>query len=360
MKTTYAILGLAAAILMGLLAWILVDSRHTPNETADGVSARNAPAPHAADADGLAHGRAAAEDAPALPPLDCAHPDGDAARSKAGAVSTAQLCVEFQQLAGQQTKADPTTQRVLARKTLDSLVDAQLVAAALAAEQTAVSDADIDAAFAQLPVVQANPDKGVLQEVLRRQGVDLTMIRRDLRRRLELTRLVSARGDVEPRLAEMEQEWQAHPERYQQDGGVQVQAYIARVSPGAPAEAAAKAQETARAFAAAVPNSAPEKLPQELQLQTLPPFLLEPNQLEPDLVAAVAPLQPGQWTQAVRTRAGWMVCKVLERKAGTARSLDEVRQEIAQRLRAGKVLAERNRILAALRSAAAIEVLIDL
>lgn len=360
MKLTHVVNGLAVTLLAAVLAWTFLDSGPAPHAAGEDQVAVAARKAAAGTADGARPLPAATVAAPAQAALDCAHAKGDAARSKAGAVSVADLCLEVQQLAGNQAKGDQAAQRAQARQTLERMIDRQLVAAALAAEHTAVSEPDIDAAFGQLPAAKTGPTEVPLQDVLRSQGVDVATVRRELRRRLELARLVAGHGDVEPRAAEIDQEFTDHPERYQQGGGSQVQAYIARVAPGATSETENGARQAAQAFAAAVQSAAPDTLAPAQRLPALPPFDVQPNEQEPGLVAAVTKLQPGQWTPALRTRAGWLVCKVLEHKAATARPLAEARPDIVQRLRAVKRLAEQTRILAELRAAAAIELLVAL
>jgi hypothetical protein len=325
-----------------VLFWSLQDSAHAPHAGAVDEPAAKDRATTSATQAAVKQAEAAREPTTAAKrALDCNQPKGDAARSTAGVISVTELCTEFQQLSGQQAKGEPKAQRTQARQTLDMLIDEQLVTAALAADHVTITDADIDEAFAQLPMVKANTDKVALQEALHRQGIDMAVLRRDLRRRVLFARLVAARGNTEPQPLEIDLEVTQHPEHYQKDSGTQIQAYIARVAPNAPPEVVEQAHKSAETFAIAVDNAAPETLPKDKQLQALPPFEVQANELEPGLVAAVAPLQPGQWTPAVRTRAGWLVGKVVARKAV-------------------KKLSEQARLIAELRKSAAIEVLVDL
>lgn len=358
MKPSYVLMIVAVAALAAVLVWALREPQPEP-PPADVVQpepARPLAPPAKTIVAPPATPRIAGPKGP-LVPLDCAHPAGDAARFSNGAVTVAEICAELQALSGPQGKAEPATERVRARHILDRQLDARLVALALAEEHTAVTEGEIDTALAHLPSNKAGVD---VAAQLKRQGIDIEVVRRELRRRLEQSLLLALRGQASSAGGDIDREYAEHPERYQQGAGTQVQAYIARTAPNAPAETEDKARLAAEAFALAVQTTPPQALAKAQQLAALPPFAVQPNELEPGLTAALAGLQSGQWTPAVRTRAGWLVAKVVDRTDGTPRPLAEVRGEIVQRLAAEHKHAELLRIFAALRAAAAIEVLVDL
>lgn len=237
MKVAYVLMALAVMALVAVVAWTFRDAGH-PQPTAleeqpaeaRAASARATPAPRPTQQ------AVPRQPTAPKPALDCAQGKGDAARSRAGSVSVADLCAEFEQLAGTQAHGDPTVQRAQARRTLDRMIDRQLIAAALSAANRAVTDADVDAAIAQLPATRPQTAPSAAPEEVRRQSDEAAMVRRELRQRLELAKLAAGRGEEDPRPGEIAQEYEQHPERYEQGGGTQVQAYLARVPRGATQE----------------------------------------------------------------------------------------------------------------------------
>jgi hypothetical protein len=357
MKVAYVLAGAAVLALGAVLVWTTTDRDRPGSANRDPVTQASATGKTVPDRE---HPEAGAAAAPTVHPvLDCAAPAGDAGRTDKGSVSAADLCGEFLVLAGKKARVTTPIERGIARQTLERMLDEQLIAAALAEDHTAVTEADVDAGFAELDV--HDPARPSLTEQLKRQGVDVAVVRRELRRRLQRTRLVEHRGQTEPKQAEVVQEYQGHPELYvKPGGGTKVQGYLSRVAPHASAEADQKAHKTAEAFALAARTQDPAAMLLKDKPETLAPFVVEAGGLEPGLAAALANVAPGQWILPVRTKAGWLVAKVLERVQGQRLELAEASPSIVVRLRELKRVAEEKRILATLRAAAHLEILVDL
>lgn len=157
---------------------------------------------------------------------------------------------------------------------------------------------------AELAAVQRRTGQVGAAAAMQNQGIDVDDVRAALRQRMELARLVAVRGSDVLAAGEVETAFQTHPERYQLGGGVQVKPYLARVPLQAAAAVQDKAHAGAVAFAAAVATTDPESLPLDSRLESLQPFVVQQNELEPALLAALGPLHVGQWTGTVRTKVG--------------------------------------------------------
>ncbi|MBI5609997.1 MAG: peptidyl-prolyl cis-trans isomerase [Deltaproteobacteria bacterium] len=352
---------MAAAVVLavgGVVYWLW--ARPAAVVSKDATDRDQGPAEEAARRAQAGDAQTELPDAPTAVLLDCRQPAGDVARGTKVTVSAADLCADYLRLTGKTGRVTEAIDRRIARDTLDRLLDERLVAAALAEAHTAVSAEEVDAGLARLHM--ADPTRPEAAEQLKRQGVDVAVVRREVKKRLELERLLTLRAVTEPIDSEIMAEYQAHPERYVKGGvRVSVQAYLARLPRDATPEAVAKALGQAQTFATAVQKQEPDKLaPQLRTVAPLPPFDITDGELEPDLAQAVQKLQPGQWTPPVRTRAGWMVAKVLDRKTGEPRPLREVAAQIVVRLRESRRVSEGKRVLAALRAEAEIAILVQL
>lgn len=357
MRNSILIAGFAVAGLAAGGLWLL----NRPEQPAARTASADSPAPadpHRATA-ATEPSPSAAGDAVKLP-LDCTKPQGDAARFRGGPVTVADLCGRYQLRAGKQGGVAAAIERTQARQILDQMIDQRLVAAALAEDHTAVSDAEVESELDHLQQRPGQAGQVPLAKALLLEGVDIQTVRSELRWRLEMARLLQLRGSDQLGAGEVEREFLQHPERYALGGGARVRPFLLRVAPNAPPPADAKAKAQAQAFASAVAKTVPEKLPPTVRLPELPPFVVEPNDSEPELGAELAKVKVGQWSAPVRIRAGWLVCQLIEVTAGAPHSLEQARPAIEQRLRAGQRQADQARILAALRQAAAIELLVDL
>lgn len=355
----------AAALMIAIAAlavWRMSTKPTGVTSEAGTPGVSDSPEPRGAPRSAPTHDREKPESAASetRPVLDCGAPTGDAATSTKGSVTAAAVCGEFQLLVGKKGKITTEVDRSLARHTLQRMVDDLLVAAALVDDDIVVTDAQIDAAIAALHI--GDPGQPAAKADLKRHGVDMSVVRREVRRRLQLQALRAARAPSSVSDAAMRDEYQAHPERYLKGGmRTTVQAYLARVPPNAPAKVDNSAKERATAFAAAVRSQELDTLrPDQRQLTKLADFEIATDEQEPELTAALKPLNVGQWTGAVRTRAGWMVCKVLSRKAGVLRPLEEVKDRIRVRVAETERIIDERRLLQGLRAAADIRVLVAL
>lgn len=357
MKLQYFVAGAAVIALAAVVWW---------TQAGDNPTARpDAPTPIAAAPDTaaapMAESASPTASGPARPQLDCREAKGDAARHQSGHVTVEQLCHQLERRAGKLGAGDPIIQRQQARRVLDRIVDEQLVAAALAQEHTAVSRAEVEQELERIQQRTMRAGEVGLAAALGQQGLDIADVRDEVRWKLELARLVSLRGTTELAVGAVEREYLDHPERYRQGGGVKVLPFLAPLPRDAEPAKQQEAERRARDFAAQVASvGAPEKLPLPARLRPLPAYTLQPGDPEPAVAAAVATKKVGEWTNPVKTQAGWLVCQVLNIDLGQAKPLDQARAEIEQRLRAVQRLSDQERIQQALRAAAQVEVLVDL
>lgn len=299
--------------------------------------------PALAAADAAASGDGPAPDAPGRG-LDCAHPAGNAALIDGEGLPTERVCARLSRIGGVGTTGIARRQ---ARVVLDQLIDVALVRRGLAFERAAVTEAEIAAALAALrpPVAEAAASP---------------LLREQMRERLELRKLAGLRHRLEVTEADIDVEVAAGAPGIDRGQGVRVEAWMARTAPGTDAGDRPAAQEAAEAFAAAVQTQSPEAAAAQHHLTHLAPFVVGTNGVEPELERTALGLSEGQWSGAVRTRVGWAVLRAVGRVEGQELAPDALRARVRQALESRRLLAARQELLATLRSAARIEVLVDL
>ena len=247
-------------------------------------------------------------------------------------LSVERLCAALRRMTGQ-------TGATLARSILDRMIAAELVSVALAARGVVVSDTDVAAELARLPAEATKP------ETLAAQGIDLELLRSELRERLERRRLVDtlgdlaiSEGDVDAELATMSAARAA----------VMVDGWLLRVAPNAAAARQASAKQQIEAASAAL-----RKGTEPAGLEKLAPMRVDHGGAEPELEARVfAPGAGAGWQRPVRTRAGWVIARVVgPADAAAAPSRDEARRAALARQR----VREEQRLVQALRARAEVQ-----
>ena len=272
--------------------------------------------------------------------LDCQKPAGDAARVGRQAIAVERLCTELAQIGGVSAKGVDLLQ---ARLVLDRLIDSALVEQVLAQEQVQITDADVNAALAQRNVVEPGD-----------------LVRSQMRQRLAMDKVLFLRSDLTVSERDVDEALAQGAPSVDRGGGNKVEAWLVRVAPGAPQEQQTRAKTAAEGFAQAVLQQPPDEAARTHKLQPLPAFVVQANGTEPALEAAALGLAPGQWSQAVPSRAGWVVLRGVQAVAGEPLTDAELREMVRIALMSRKKTAEQQRVLAALRAGGQVDVLVKL
>lgn len=273
--------------------------------------------------------------------FDCGRPQGAAVRIDELELSIARVCARMRIIGG--VRPSGAIDHAQARLVIEQLIDGALVARALGATGGSVSDDDVETAMAAF-------DPGAT-------AGGLTLLREQVRERLEVETLLAARGRAEITEREVDDELARGAPGIDRGGGLRLDGWIARVAPGAVAAADDAARKLAEAFAASPGTSTTDR---PAGLTPVPAFVLGASGVEPELEQAAQSLDRGQWSPAIRTRVGWVVIRVLDRVE--ARPVDPVtlRALVRQALTRRRDDRARQALMAELRSAARIEWLVEL
>jgi peptidyl-prolyl cis-trans isomerase SurA len=255
---------------------------------------------------------------------------------------------EIEERAGQALRAaeaeaaGPARDRARARAlraAFDEIVAERLFAGQVSALGVEVSEPEIDAVIADVKR-RNNLDDERLDEALESQGMDRESYRKAVKRDLESMRLVQLkiRGKVNVTDADVKNYWQTHPQEFRTGEEVRVRHIFLELSrDAAPAEVARvqglarKSSERLRAgedFAAVaqqVSHGPSAKDGGDLGW-------LRRGTLQSDVERVAFALQPGEVSEPLRTSSGIQILKVEERRGGGLRPLEEVKDEVRDRL----------------------------
>jgi peptidyl-prolyl cis-trans isomerase SurA len=245
----------------------------------------------------------------------------------------------------------------------DGLVAERLFDAQAAALGVEVTDQEIDAAVEEIKR-RNNLDDARLEQALTAQGLDRTSFRKSVRRDLETARLVNVK--VRSRLKVTDEDvknyWQTHPQEFRSGEEIHVRhIFLALPQAASPAETTrvrgladtlVKRLRGGEDFALVA--KAASQGPSAADGGDL--GWLRRGTVQPELEKVAFALQAGQISDVIRTRSGLQILKVEGRRGGTQRPLDEVKDEIRDRLMNEQAETYRGQFVAELRKDAVIEV----
>jgi len=265
--------------------------------------------------------------------------------------------------------AEPTVERERARVralklALDGAISERLLDGQAAALGVEVTDQEIDAVVED--VKRRNGlDDARLDEALAAQGIaDRAAYRKSVRRDLETWKVLQlkVRSRVKVTDEDVKNYWQTHPQEFQSGEEIRVRHIFLSLAHDAPA---AEVERTrARAEKVRARLRAGEDFARVAREVSQGPSAAEGGELgwlkrgtvQPEVEKVAFALRPGEVSEPVRTRAGYQILRVEERRGGGARPLEEVKDEIRDRLMNEQIETYRNQFVAELRKDALVEV----
>lgn len=257
---------------------------------------------------------------------------------------------------------DQARVRVL-RAALDQVVSERLLEAQAKDLSVEATDAQVDAAIDDIKRKNQLNDEQ-LDRALDEQGLDRPSFRRQLKRDIEAFRILEMKVKTRIKVTDEDvRSWyQAHPNEFAGEERVRARHIFLPVPAGAtPAqEAAVRAQgEVIRNRLLAGEDFATlarqvSKGPSAAEGGDL--GYLKRGTIQPELEKVVFSLQENQISGLIRTKPGFHIIKVEERKAAGRQPFDAVKDSIRDRLVGERVETQRSQYLAELRKDAVIDV----
>jgi peptidyl-prolyl cis-trans isomerase SurA len=238
--------------------------------------------------------------------------------------------------------AGPARERARARalqQAFDAVVAEKLFASQVSSMGVEVSEAEIDQVIEDVKR-RNHLDDERLDQALASQGMDRATYRKSVKRDLESMRIVQLkiRSKVKVSDEDVQNYWQTHPQEFRADEEVRVRhIFLAVKEDAGPAE---EARVRGRAEKALARLRKGDEFGLVARQVSEGPSASEGGELgwlrrgtvQPEVEKAAFGLQPGQLSEPVRTRSGFQILQVEERRGGGARPLAEVKEEIRDRL----------------------------
>ena len=248
------------------------------------------------------------------------------------------------------------------RAAFDQLVAERLFDGQAQALGVEVGEAEVAAAIDEIKKRNGLDDER-LDAALAEQGMTRAAFRGSVKRDLEAMRIlqVKVRSRVKVTDEDVKAYWQSHPEEFRQGEEVRARHLFVAAAPGAPAEEEARARAKAESLLARARSG--EDFAELARAESEAPSAkdggdlgwLKRGAIQADLEKAAFGLQTGAVSGLVRTRTGWQILKLEERRGGGARPFEEVQEDIRNRLVNQQAESYRTQFVAELRKEATIE-----
>ena len=245
----------------------------------------------------------------------------------------------------------------------DAVTAERLFQGQVAALGVEITEPEIDAVIDDVKR-RNNLDDARLDEALRAQGLERASYRKAVKRDLESMRLVQLkiRNKVKVTDEDVKNYWQTHPQEFRASEEVRVRHIFLPLPRDA--DAADTARVNAIADKALARLKAGEDFAKVAREMSQGPSASEGGELgwlrrgtvQPEVEKVAFALQPGEISGLIRTPPGIQLLKVEERRGGGARPLEEVKEEVRDRLVNEQGDTYRTQYIAELRKDAVIEV----
>jgi peptidyl-prolyl cis-trans isomerase SurA len=271
--------------------------------------------------------------------------------------------LEWRRVQSMQGAERDQAQAKVLQAALDQIVSERLLEAEAKELGVEAADAQVDAAIEDIKR-KNHLDDEQLDRALAEQGLERPAFRRQLRRDIEAFRILEMKVKTRIKVTDEDVKgwYQSHPKEFAGEERVRLRHIFLPVAGGVSAaeEAGARAQgemvlerlKGGEDFAEVAKKVS--KGPSAAEGGEL--GFVKRGTIQPELEKAAFGLEVGQLSGLVRTKAGFHILKVEERKSAGPLPFDEVKDAIRDRLASERVETHRAQYLAELRKEAVVEV----
>jgi peptidyl-prolyl cis-trans isomerase SurA len=269
---------------------------------------------------------------------------------------------EVEDRAGQ-PPSDPKERAKIFKAALEQAIDERLFDGQAAALQIEIGDAQIDAAIDEIKKRNHFDDKQ-LDQALEEQGLDREGFRKSVRRNLEGFEILRAKVSSRVKVSDedLRNYYQKHAKELVADEEVRVRHIFVEIPKGASTAQLAKAQASAEKALKRVRGG--EDFGKVAREVSQGPSAAEGGEIgfvrrgtvQPELERAAFALEVGGVSGVVRTKSGFQIVQLEERRGGAARPFEQVKDEIRDRLTNEQVDSYRKQYVAELRKDAVIDI----
>jgi len=247
----------------------------------------------------------------------------------------------------------------------DAIVADRLIEVEAKAQSIEIAEAQIDAAIDDIKK-RNKFDDAMLKQALAEQGLDMATFRENLRKNFLGYAVLSqkVRSRVKVTEDDVMNYYQTHPQEFAAEEKVKVRHIFLSVPAGATPEQIAAIHASGEKVLARLAGG--EDFAAVAKAVSQGPSAAEGGDLgwlrrgsvQIELERVAFSLQPGKWSDLVRTRSGFHILKVEERQAGEVPAFSEVKDRIRDKLGDAQSEVYRKQYLEELKRDATIEILI--
>jgi parvulin-like peptidyl-prolyl isomerase len=233
--------------------------------------------------------------------------------------------------AGRTFSPQPEEKAALAQRVLEKMITDELLIQHAHAQRIQVTSEEVEQKLQE--IAEAGGGEAAVEAFSEKSGLSKARMRANLERNLLIERLAGrTRASLKVTEAEVKEYYQAHLEDFRRNESVTLAHILFRESQGDPLARAKKAHAEIKgglAFEKAVKKYSDDALTKDQggSLGTL-----KRGEMLPEMEEPAFSLKKGAVSPPVKSPRGIHLLKVLERKQGSQRPLDEVREEIRSRM----------------------------
>ena len=251
---------------------------------------------------------------------------------------------------------------------IDRLVDQKLIDDAIANSSVKVADKEVDAKLDQVRAEfdEANKKSGgkatSLKAVAKKYGISDDELRESVKRSIAIEKLLVENGLELPTDKDVKKFYDDNPDKFTRPEQVHTRHILKKVSPKAGEEAVAKAKEKitelrkkATAKDADFAKLAEKHSDGPSAKKGGDIGFIGKEQFQPEYTKAAFALQKDQISEPVKTRYGWHLIKLVERRDSKTIPFEKVEGRLAKQMKNQKIQKELKTYVKELRSSAKVE-----
>ncbi len=285
--------------------------------------------------------------------------EGPVALVNGNGIDASLYYAEVDKITRRSAKIPPERMNRIKENILKRLIEKQLIKDAVAKEGIAVPAPEIEKEFEQYKTRFRTDEQ--FQNYLRHGKVTIESIKQRIREKKELEMLLEKTGKLSVTDEEIQEFYTKNERFYQEREGVKARHVLIKVAENAPKDQQDKAEAKIKEVQAALKAGTDfaEVAKKFSEGPSAPKggdlgFFGRGQMVKPFEEKAFA-MKPGDVSEPVRTRFGFHIINVLEKREARKKTLDEVKETISESLRNKKFFQERRSLLNTLKTNAKIE-----
>lgn len=290
------------------------------------------------------------------------HATGPVAKVDGEPISAAAYNKEVRRLQRMVPMLPPQMAEQYKGKVLDSVISKKLLDKAIEDAGVEVDAGDVKAKLGELEaMVKSKSGKG-MSDFYKRTGMDQAGLQEQIKSSLALEQILARDHDVEVKDKELKDFYDKHPEQFEQKSKMRARHILLKVPKDASEDKAAKVEKKAKELAQKAQKDGADFAALAKEHSEGPSAskggdlgYFGEGRMVPKFSKAASKLKAGEVSDPVRTRFGFHVIKLEDRKKARTIPFSEAKTDIAKRMEKQKLRSATKKFVKKLRSKASIE-----